>query len=55
MERTESGWKFGVTDPAFEATFGIEIFGVPESGDPPRAEPDPPRRRKARSFTQIGV
>ena len=34
MEKTESGWKFGVTDPAFEATFGIEIFGVPESGDP---------------------
>ena len=34
MEETESGWRFGVTDPAFDATFGIEIFGVPESGDP---------------------
>ena len=34
MEETESGWKFCVTDPAFDARFGIEIFGVPESGDP---------------------
>jgi pimeloyl-ACP methyl ester carboxylesterase len=34
MARTASGWKFGVTDPAFDATFGIEIFSVPESGDP---------------------
>ena len=34
MEETESGWTFGVTDPAFDATFGIEIFGVPDSGDP---------------------
>ena len=33
-EETESGWKFGVTDPAFDATFGIDIFGVPDSGDP---------------------
>jgi len=34
MKQTESGWSFGVTDPAFDATFGIELFRVPESGDP---------------------
>jgi hypothetical protein len=34
MELTASGWKFDVKDPAFDATFGIEIFSVPESGDP---------------------
>jgi pimeloyl-ACP methyl ester carboxylesterase len=33
MEQTGSGWKFGITDPAFDATIGIEIFSVPESGD----------------------
>jgi pimeloyl-ACP methyl ester carboxylesterase len=38
MEGTTSGWKFGVTDPAFDATFGIEIYRVPESGDPIRLE-----------------
>ena len=34
MQRTSSGWKFDLTDPAFDATFGIEIFSIPESGDP---------------------
>jgi pimeloyl-ACP methyl ester carboxylesterase len=34
MERTASGWKFTAADPSFEATFGIEIASVPESGDP---------------------
>jgi hypothetical protein len=34
MEQTESGWSFAVTDPAFDARFGIELFRVPESGDP---------------------
>jgi hypothetical protein len=34
MELTASGWKFGVADPAFDATFGIEISSVPDSGDP---------------------
>jgi hypothetical protein len=34
MEGTASGWKFAVSDPAFDATFGIEIFSVPESGEP---------------------
>jgi hypothetical protein len=34
MERTASGWKFAVTDPAFDAAFGIAILSVPQSGDP---------------------
>ena len=34
MKQTAGGWKFDVTDPAFDATFGIEIFSVPESGEP---------------------
>lgn len=34
MERTETGWKFGVSDPGFDATFGIDVFTVPERGDP---------------------
>jgi hypothetical protein len=34
MERTASGWKFDVADPAFDATFGIEVLSVPPSGDP---------------------
>jgi hypothetical protein len=33
MNRTESGWSFDVSDPAFDASFGIEIFSVSESGD----------------------
>jgi pimeloyl-ACP methyl ester carboxylesterase len=34
MDRTESGWRFDVRDSAFDATFGIEIFSVPQTGDP---------------------
>src|SRR5262245_5363982 len=34
MERTSSGWKFDIADPAFDATLGVAIFSVPESGDP---------------------
>jgi hypothetical protein len=34
MARTATGWKFGVQDPAFDATFGIEVFSVPPTGDP---------------------
>jgi len=34
MERTAGGWKFDATDTGFDATFGIEIYTVPESGDP---------------------
>ncbi len=34
MERTGSGWKFTVTDAAFDATFGIDVFTVPDAGDP---------------------
>jgi hypothetical protein len=33
MEQTASGWKFDVKDPAFDATFGVEILSVPPSGD----------------------
>ena len=36
MDQTTSGWKFDVADPAFDASFGIELFSVPESGDPIR-------------------
>jgi hypothetical protein len=33
MEQTTNGWKFDVADPAFDATFGIELFTVPEHGE----------------------
>ena len=34
MERTTSGWKFDLEDPAFDATFGIDVSRVPKTGDP---------------------
>ena len=34
MERSASSWRFQLEDPAFDATFGIEVFHVPETGDP---------------------
>ena len=34
MEPTETGWKFAVTDPGFDGTFGIELATVPASGEP---------------------
>lgn len=36
MQPTADGWTFTVTDPAFDATYGIEIFTVPVSGKPVR-------------------
>lgn len=41
MEQTDSGWKFDVIDPAFDATFGIEVFTVPKIGDPTPLQPVP--------------
>jgi hypothetical protein len=34
LGQTATGWSFVVTDPAFDATFGIDLFSVPESGAP---------------------
>jgi hypothetical protein len=41
MERTDAGWTFDVRDPAFDATFGVEVFNVPETGDPVPLGPSP--------------
>jgi hypothetical protein len=34
MARTEAGWQFPIADRAFEATLGVELFTVPETGEP---------------------
>jgi PGAP1-like protein len=34
LARTATGWKFDVRDPSFDATFGVEVHSVPETGEP---------------------